>query len=165
MFVTPARCKYDYYFKSGKHSCDIQNWESPLEEEFVEMLGIALFKLPSVGTEPPQGYRDMCIAPLSWEAGCFKDNKARLELQDTQNGVATVSLQTKDGNNWYCEDKYMFVTPARCKYDYYFKSGKHSRDIQNWESPLEEEFVEKLGIALFKLPSVGTEPPQGYRDM
>ena len=35
MFVTPARCKYDKYFKSGKHSCDIQNWESPLEEEFV----------------------------------------------------------------------------------------------------------------------------------
>ena len=55
--------------------------------------------------------------------------------------IYVLFCQTKNGNTWYCEDKYMFVTPARCKYDKYFKSGKHSCDIQNWESPLEEEFV------------------------
>jgi len=44
-------------------------------------------------------------------------------------------------------DLYVFATPYRIMWDYYFSAREHTLDIKSWEEPAEMEYV-RLGSGL-----------------
>lgn len=50
-------------------------------------------------------------------------------------------LQTSSAHSWTCMDLYVFATPYRVTWDYYFSAREHTLEIESWEEPAELEYV------------------------
>ncbi|KAH7674589.1 hypothetical protein IHE45_08G084200 [Dioscorea alata] len=50
-------------------------------------------------------------------------------------------------------DLYVFATPYRIMWDYYFSAQEHMLEIKSWEEPAEMEYVRQHGISVFLMPS------------
>lgn len=55
-------------------------------------------------------------------------------------------------------DLYVFATPYRVTWDYYFLGREHTLEIKEWESKAEYEYVKHNGVSIFLMPSgtIGT---------
>ena len=52
-----------------------------------------------------------------------------------------VLLQTAAAHSWACMDLYVFATPYRITWDYYFSAREHSLKFDSWEETAEMEYV------------------------
>ncbi|CAI9092811.1 OLC1v1028148C1 [Oldenlandia corymbosa var. corymbosa] len=93
---------------------------------------------------------------IDWKGACFLDNSGRVELTaagDRGIGGAVIYLSTSAAHSWTCMDLYVFATPYRVTWDYYFSARDHTLRIESWEEPAEEEYVRQHGISVFLMPS------------
>ncbi|KAL2904236.1 Trypsin-6 [Bienertia sinuspersici] len=93
---------------------------------------------------------------IQWKGACFYENSARLEFTDngdTGLGGGLLHLKTSSAHSWTCMDLYVFATPYRVTWDYYFASSDHTLKIGSWEEAAELEYVKQHGISVFLLPS------------
>jgi len=49
--------------------------------------------------------------------------------------------QVSKAHSWTCMDIYVFATPYRVTWDYYFLSREHTMDFKEWEGKAEYEYV------------------------
>ncbi|KAG6399981.1 hypothetical protein SASPL_141469 [Salvia splendens] len=93
---------------------------------------------------------------INWNGSCFFDNQARIELTGTGDrgiGGGVIHLSTAAAHSWSCMDLYVFATPYRVTWDYYFSARDHTLEIESWEEPAEIEYVKQHGISVFLMPS------------
>jgi hypothetical protein len=50
-------------------------------------------------------------------------------------------MQTASAQSWTCMDLYVFATPYRITWDYYFAAREHTLEITSWEEEAELEYV------------------------
>nr|CAD1825265.1 unnamed protein product [Ananas comosus var. bracteatus] len=104
----------------------------------------------SVGSDPSG-------SSLAWKGACFFENEARLELTegDREDGLGggILHLKTSAAHSWTCMDLYVFATPYRITWDYYFAAREHTLEIKSWEEQAEMEYVKQHGISVFLMPS------------
>ena len=50
-------------------------------------------------------------------------------------------LQTSEAHSWTCMDLYVFATPYRITWDYYFSARNHTLKFDSWEETAELEYV------------------------
>uniref|UniRef100_A0A0D9YG07 Uncharacterized protein n=1 Tax=Oryza glumipatula TaxID=40148 RepID=A0A0D9YG07_9ORYZ len=96
-----------------------------------------------------------------WKGACFYDNRAWMEFHNgTDGGLGggTLHLETNKAHSWTCIDLYVFATPYRVTWDYYFVGREHTLDFKEWESEAEYEYVKRKGVSIFLMPSgtIGT---------
>ncbi|XP_010272086.1 PREDICTED: uncharacterized protein LOC104607980 isoform X2 [Nelumbo nucifera] len=109
--------------------------------------------LPSfVGSVSPNN------ASTKWKGACFYGNEARFEFTSGKTdekglGGGIIYLTTGEAHSWTCMDLYVFATPYRVTWDYYFSSREHTLEIASWEEPAELEYVKQHGISVFLMPS------------
>ncbi|KAL5725288.1 hypothetical protein ACHQM5_008448 [Ranunculus cassubicifolius] len=117
----------------------------------------AIDLLPSfIGTIGPNN------SSIQWKGACFYGNQARFDFKDSKDvgsddvndlGGGTIHLETSEAHSWTCMDLYVFATPYRVTWDYYFSARKHTLEIESWEEPAELEYVKQHGISVFLMPS------------
>ncbi|CAL0330953.1 unnamed protein product [Lupinus luteus] len=94
---------------------------------------------------------------IQWKGACFYDNKAMLQFTPTTDqshlGGAVLFLKTEAAHSWTCMDLYVFATPYRVTWDYYFSSREHTLKFDSWEEQAELEYVEQHGVSVFLMPS------------
>ncbi|KAK9276272.1 hypothetical protein L1049_005803 [Liquidambar formosana] len=95
---------------------------------------------------------------IGWKGACFYGNEARLEFtagNSSQQGLGggVLYLKTTEAHSWTCMDLYVFATPYRVTWDYYFTAREHTLQIESWEEPAELEYVKQHGISVFLMPS------------
>ncbi|XP_078437856.1 uncharacterized protein LOC144708419 [Wolffia australiana] len=94
---------------------------------------------------------------VGWKGACFLENEARLEFTsgDRENslGGGVLHLKTDTAHSWSCMDLYVFATPYRVMWDYYFSAKEHTLAITSWEEPAELEYVKQHGVAIFLMQS------------
>ena len=49
--------------------------------------------------------------------------------------------QVDKAHSWTCMDIYVFATPYRVTWDYYFLSREHTLEFKEWEGKKEYEYV------------------------
>eukprot|EP00249_Psilotum_nudum_P014479 c24846_g1_i1 orf=91-1647(-) len=92
---------------------------------------------------------------VSWKGTCFYDNEAYLEYiepTDGGNGGGILHIQTSKAHSWTCMDLYIFATPYRVTWDYYFTARKHTLKIESWEDG-ELDYVKRHGLSVFLMPA------------
>ncbi|XP_042409287.1 uncharacterized protein LOC121998421 [Zingiber officinale] len=100
-------------------------------------------------------------AAVGWKGACFFENEARLEFiehgegsdNESSNSGAILRLKTDAAHSWTCMDLYVFATPYRITWDYYFSAREHTLMIKSWEDAAEMEYVKQHGISVFLMPS------------
>ncbi|KAG6518059.1 hypothetical protein ZIOFF_021460 [Zingiber officinale] len=103
-------------------------------------------------------------AAVGWKGACFFENEARLEFVElgedgysqSANGSAILHIKansTDAAHSWTCMDLYVFATPYRITWDYYFSAREHTLVIKSWEEPAEMEYVKQHGISVFLMSS------------
>ncbi|KAG0539744.1 hypothetical protein BDA96_03G347900 [Sorghum bicolor] len=113
-----------------------------------------------VGAARPQAPDD--AHPLAeWKGACFYENRAWVEFRNgTDGGLGggIVHVETSKAHSWTCIDLYVFATPYRVTWDYYFLGREHTLDFEEWESEAEYEYVKRNGVSIFLMPSgtIGT---------
>ncbi|KAJ7953690.1 Inositol-1,4,5-trisphosphate 5-phosphatase [Quillaja saponaria] len=95
---------------------------------------------------------------IAWKGACFYGNEARLEFtesdrDETDLGGAVIHLTTSAAHSWTCMDLYVFATPYRITWDYYFSAREHTLRFDSWEEPAELEYVKQHGVSVFLMPS------------
>ncbi|KAJ3677456.1 hypothetical protein LUZ60_003180 [Juncus effusus] len=94
---------------------------------------------------------------IKWKGACFLENQARLELnggdRNGELGGGVLHLQTEEAHSWTCMDLYVFATPYRITWDYYFSSSYHKLELKSWEEQAEMDYVKQHGISVFLMPS------------
>ncbi|RDX90669.1 hypothetical protein CR513_27439 [Mucuna pruriens] len=93
---------------------------------------------------------------VQWTGACFSDNEAALQFTgpaDSALAGAVLSLKTAAAHSWACMDLYVFATPYRITWDYYFSGGEHTLKFDSWEEPAELEYVKQHGVSVFLMPS------------
>jgi hypothetical protein len=93
---------------------------------------------------------------IDWKGACFSGNQAQLTFtagDERQLGGGVIHLTTSDAHSWTCMDLYVFATPYRITWDYYFSAKHHTLKIESWEEPAELEYVKQHGISVFLMPS------------
>ena len=50
-------------------------------------------------------------------------------------------MQVDKAHSWTCMDIYVFVTPYRVTWDWYFISREHTMEFNEWEGKAEYEYV------------------------
>ncbi|KAM7269871.1 hypothetical protein ACFE04_025368 [Oxalis oulophora] len=95
---------------------------------------------------------------IAWNGTCFHDNEARLEFtagdrNDSALGGGVLYLKTSEAHSWTCMDLYVFATPYRITWDYYFSARQHTLKFDSWEEPAELEYVKQHGVSVFLMPS------------
>jgi hypothetical protein len=63
-------------------------------------------------------------------------------------------MQTSSAHSWTCMDLYVFATPYRISWDYYFSSREHTLEIKSWEEEAELEYVCSFSDAPLLLPLI-----------
>lgn len=53
----------------------------------------------------------------------------------------SVTIQVSKAHSWTCMDLYVFATPYRVSWDYYFLSREHTFEFKEWEGKTEYEYV------------------------
>ena len=59
-------------------------------------------------------------------------------------------MQTASAHSWTCMDLYVFATPYRITWDYYFAAREHTLEITSWEEEAELEYVCSLPESFLK---------------
>ncbi|KAH7515785.1 uncharacterized protein LOC107435277 isoform X2 [Ziziphus jujuba] len=95
---------------------------------------------------------------IEWKGACFFGNEARLEFTEGDRkepglGGGVLYLKTSEAHSWTCMDLYVFATPYRVTWDYYFSGREHTLKFDSWEEPAELEYVKQHGISVFLMPS------------
>lgn len=96
---------------------------------------------------------------LQWKGACFYDNEARLDFaladsdHDPALGGGLLRLKTSAAHSWTCMDLYVFATPYRVTWDYYFSAREHTLKFDSWEEAAEMEYVKQHGVSVFLMPS------------
>ncbi|MED6155655.1 hypothetical protein PIB30_006828 [Stylosanthes scabra] len=95
---------------------------------------------------------------IQWKGACFYDNTANLEFTASDFdqpglGGGILHLKTDAAHSWTCMDLYVFATPYRITWDYYFSSKEHTLKFDSWEEPAELEYVKNHGVSVFLMPS------------
>ncbi|KAL6547212.1 hypothetical protein OROMI_022933 [Orobanche minor] len=93
---------------------------------------------------------------IKWKGACFYDNEAKIEFAgagDRGIGGGVIHLSTAAAHSWTCMDLYVFATPYRVTWDYYFSARDHTLKLESWEEPAELEYVKQHGISVFLMPS------------
>ncbi|KAL8161560.1 hypothetical protein V2J09_013049 [Rumex salicifolius] len=93
---------------------------------------------------------------FQWKGACFEENNAKLEFTDGDDGGlggGVLHLTTSTAHTWACMDLYVFATPYRITWDYYFVAREHTLQIESWEDPAELEYVKQHGVSVFLMPS------------
>eukprot|EP01018_Ginkgo_biloba_P013703 Gb_15387 [translate_table: standard] len=93
---------------------------------------------------------------VEWKGACFHGNEARMEFtqkEGDQLGGGVLRIKTRNAHSWTCMDLYVFATPFRVTWDYYFTAREHTLNIEAWEEPAELEYVKEHGISVFLMPS------------
>lgn len=74
---------------------------------------------------------------LKWNGTCFLENEAYMEYtepkKEGQEGGGILHIETNSAHSWTCLDLYVFATPYRVTWDYYFTARKHTLKIDEWE--------------------------------
>ncbi|KAI3731483.1 hypothetical protein L1987_62671 [Smallanthus sonchifolius] len=113
--------------------------------------GKAVDLLPSfVGTISPNN------GTLEWKGACFRGNEARMDFtqgDDRGLGGGIIYLKTAEAHSYTCMDLYVFATPYRITWDYYFISREHTLQLDSWEEAAELEYVKQHGVSVFLMPS------------
>ncbi|KAK4745806.1 hypothetical protein SAY87_012118 [Trapa incisa] len=89
---------------------------------------------------------------LSWKGACFYNNTAWIEFHNktgSEFGGGTVHMEVSKAHSWTCMDLYVFATPYRVTWDYYFLSREHTLEIKEWEGKAEFEYVKSRGVSIF----------------
>ncbi|CAH2040586.1 unnamed protein product [Thlaspi arvense] len=89
---------------------------------------------------------------LEWKGACFYKNRAWLEFHNksqSEFGGGTLHIKVSNAHSWTCMDLYIFATPYRVTWDYYFLSREHTLEFKEWESKAEFEYVKHKGISIF----------------
>ncbi|XP_024018597.1 uncharacterized protein LOC21400803 [Morus notabilis] len=95
---------------------------------------------------------------LRWKGACFYENTAWLEFHNNSGsefGGGTLHIKVGKAHSWTCMDLYVFATPYRVTWDYYFLSREHTLDFKEWEGKTEYEYVKHNGVSIF-LMQAGT---------
>ncbi|XP_068325984.1 uncharacterized protein [Pyrus communis] len=95
---------------------------------------------------------------IQWEGACFSGNQARLEFTEGDRGKPDLGggvlyLKTSEAHSWACMDLYVFATPYRITWDYYFSAREHTLKFDSWEEAAELEYVKQHGVSVFLMPS------------
>ncbi|KAH0942014.1 hypothetical protein HID58_001651 [Brassica napus] len=98
---------------------------------------------------------------VEWKGACFYENKAWLELNNksgSEFGGGTLHIKVDKAHSWTCMDIYVFVTPYRVTWDWYFISREHTMEFSEWEGKAEYEYVKQKGVSIFLMEAgmVGT---------
>ncbi|MQM02505.1 hypothetical protein Taro_035277 [Colocasia esculenta] len=86
-------------------------------------------------------------AHLEWKGACFYHTSAWLEFHNRSGspfGGGTLHIKTRKPHSWTCMDLYIFATPYRVTWDYYFLARDHTFDFETWEGEAEYEYVSVL---------------------
>ncbi|WOH04202.1 hypothetical protein DCAR_0623611 [Daucus carota subsp. sativus] len=87
-----------------------------------------------------------------WKGACFYENTAWMEFHNksgTQFGGGTLHLKVSNAHSWTCMDLYVFATPYRVTWDYYFIAREHTLEFSEWEGKAEYEYVKRKGVSIF----------------
>ncbi|KAI3912332.1 hypothetical protein MKW98_023201 [Papaver atlanticum] len=76
----------------------------------------------------------------------------------SQFGGGTLHIQTSKPHSWTCMDLYIFATPYRVTWDYYFLARKHTLELKEWVGRAEYDYVKNNGVSIFLMHSgmIGT---------
>ncbi|KAF3453489.1 hypothetical protein FNV43_RR03929 [Rhamnella rubrinervis] len=91
---------------------------------------------------------------LEWKGACFYNNTAWLEFHNksgSEFGGGTLHIKVSNAHSWTCMDIYIFATPYRVTWDYYFLAREHTLEFDSWEGKAEYEYVKHKGVAIFLL--------------
>ncbi|KAJ7539363.1 hypothetical protein O6H91_11G089000 [Diphasiastrum complanatum] len=95
------------------------------------------------------------VSPTSnvstWKGACFYETQAWLEITETSGnatGGGVLYIETSNGHSWTCMDLYVFATPFRVSWDFYFIARKHTLTIDKWQEG-ELEYVKERGFSIF----------------
>ncbi|XVE50604.1 hypothetical protein DITRI_Ditri01bG0176700 [Diplodiscus trichospermus] len=89
---------------------------------------------------------------VNWKGACFYENTAWMEFHNktgSEFGGGTLHIKVSNAHSWTCMDLYIFATPYRVTWDYYFLSREHTLEIDEWEGRAEYEYVKNKGISIF----------------
>ncbi|GBG61500.1 hypothetical protein CBR_g21843 [Chara braunii] len=98
---------------------------------------------------------------LSWNGTCFHETKASINLtlngDNNQTDGAVVSVETDSPHSWTCLDLYVFCTPYRITWDFYFLSRHHTLTIKHFFDG-ELYHIKRKGVQVFLMPAgmIGT---------
>ncbi|KAE9456554.1 hypothetical protein C3L33_11590, partial [Rhododendron williamsianum] len=63
--------------------------------------------------------------------------------------ITVFFLQVSNAHSWTCMDLYVFATPYRVTWDYYFLGREHTLEFDEWEGKAEYEYVKHKGVSIF----------------
>ncbi|KAF5461087.1 hypothetical protein F2P56_020910 [Juglans regia] len=89
---------------------------------------------------------------LEWKGACFFKNRAWMEFHNktsSEFGGGTLHIKVSNAHSWTCMDLYVFATPYRVTWDYYFLSREHTFVFKEWEGKAEFEYVKNRGVSIF----------------
>ncbi|KAK8498118.1 hypothetical protein V6N12_025764 [Hibiscus sabdariffa] len=120
---------------------------------------------------------------VNWKGACFEGNTAWMEFHNktgSEFGGGTLHIRVTPlplhflhvsdcfatlgiswvsyPHSWTCMDLYIFATPYRVTWDYYFLSREHTLEISEWEDKAEYEYVKNKGVSIFLMQAgmIGT---------
>ncbi|XP_068644365.1 uncharacterized protein [Aristolochia californica] len=91
-----------------------------------------------------------------WKGACFYENMAWMEFHNKSGsayGGGTLHLKASNGHSWTCMDLYVFATPYRVTWDYYFLAREHTLEFKEWEGKEEFDYVKHKGVSIFLMES------------
>ncbi|KAL2649317.1 hypothetical protein R1flu_017445 [Riccia fluitans] len=93
---------------------------------------------------------------VKWRGTCFYENEAYIEFVEPTDknkmGGGILHLKTSSAHSWTCMDIYVFATPYRITWDYYFTARSHTLKITDWQEG-EEQYVKEKGFSVFLMPA------------
>lgn len=93
---------------------------------------------------------------LHWKGACFYNTTAWMEFHNetgSRYGGGTLHIKMADAHSWTCMDLYVFATPYRVTWDYYFLAREHTLNFKEWEGEAEFEYVKRKGVSIFLMQS------------
>ncbi|KAF5945318.1 hypothetical protein HYC85_015546 [Camellia sinensis] len=91
-----------------------------------------------------------------WITGLLMEQVMMLNLNKYKPSTLATNLAiiwTSAAHSWTCMDLYVFATPYRITWDYYFSARDHTLKFESWEEEAELEYVKQHGISVFLMPS------------
>ncbi|KAF3453484.1 hypothetical protein FNV43_RR03924 [Rhamnella rubrinervis] len=89
---------------------------------------------------------------MEWKGACFYKNTAWVEFHNrtgSEFGGGTLHIKVSNAHSWTCMDIYLFATPYRVTWDYYFLSREHTLELGEWEGKAEYDYVRHKGVSIF----------------
>ncbi|XP_065862354.1 uncharacterized protein [Euphorbia lathyris] len=89
---------------------------------------------------------------VEWKGACFYENTAWMEFHNktgSEFGGGTLHIEVSKAHSWTCMDLYVFATPYRVTWDYYFLTRDHTLEFDEWEDKAEYNYVKNRGVSIF----------------